>query len=269
MRSAAVPAAVEGILRRDRAIVAAGLAVITALSWAYLLHSASGMAGMNTAARMGERVLMPRMEAWGPAELLGLLVMWSVMMVAMMVPSAAPSVLTFARLQRHRELRQRPVAPTGVFLAGYLIVWTGFSLLAALGQWGLHAAGVHSARMSLTSPYVSAAVLAAAGLYQLTALKGSCLRHCRSPVNFLAAHWMEGRGGALAMGLHHGLYCVACCWLLMLILFVTGVMNLLWVAIIAAFVLLEKSAMAALAPWISRAAGAALLTWAGLLPLLA
>lgn len=242
-----------------------GLALITTLAWAYLLIDASGMTRQGTAAQ----AVTPQMEAWGPAEFLVLLVMWSVMMVAMMVPSAAPSVLLFARLQRHRDSRRRSLVPSSVFLGGYLAVWASFSVLAALSQWGLHAAGLQSGRMSIISPYVSGAVLAAAGMYQLTALKGSCLRHCRSPAYFLAAHWREGRVGALAMGLRHGLFCVACCWLLMLILFVTGVMNLLWVAIVAVFVLLERTATAALAPWIRRTTAAALLIWAALLPLLA
>lgn len=183
---------------------------------------------------------MPMMLPWGAADFVLTFVMWSVMMVAMMVPSAAPMILTFARVQRRRAERNAPLVPTSAFLAGYLLAWTGFSALATLAQWGLHAAAVLNPHTQTVAPWLGGIVLIAAGAFQFTPAKKACLRHCRSPLDFIARHWRDGQGGALAAGLHHGGYCVGCCWVLMSLLFVAGVMNLLWVATIAAFVLVEK-----------------------------
>ena len=130
--------------------------------------------------------------------------------------------------------------PTMVFLAGYVLVWMGFSMLASLAQWGLHSLALLSPMMVSTSPILGGLILVAAGVLQWTPLKSTCLTHCRSPLGFLMTEWREGPRGALIMGLHHGGYCVGCCWSLMALLFVAGVMNLLWVATIAAFVLVEK-----------------------------
>jgi predicted metal-binding membrane protein len=166
--------------------------------------------------------------------------MWAMMMVAMMIPSAAPMILMFATLNRRRRAQQGPLVSTTVFVLGYLLVWGGFSVGATLAQWGLHAAALLSPMLVSTSPLLGGILLMAAGIFQWTPLKSICLRQCRSPLGFMMTEWREGAWGALLMGLRHGRYCVGCCWILMALLFVAGVMNLLWVAVIAAFVLVEK-----------------------------
>lgn len=232
--SIASESALDTVLRRDRLVVAAALAALTVAAWLYLLYMAAHMAMPEMA------MAMPAMHPWSSVELGALVVMWTVMMVAMMVPSAAPMIVMFATINRRRREQQGPFVPTAVFLAGYLVVWTGFSVLAALAQWALHAAALMSPMMVTTSPLLGGVLLVAAGVFQWTRLKAACLVHCRSPLSFIVTSWREGRGGAFRMGLHHGLYCLGCCWLLMALLFVAGVMNLLWVAAIAIFVLLEK-----------------------------
>ncbi|MBI4334868.1 MAG: DUF2182 domain-containing protein [Chloroflexi bacterium] len=241
----------EAVLRRDRAVVLGSLIGVSALAWAYTIYLARDMGQMEMA-----YCAMPQMQAWGSMDLLLLFVMWAVMMVAMMVPSAAPMILIFAMVNRHRHGQQRPLVPTGVFLLGYLLAWTGFSAAATLAQWGLHTAALLSPMMVSTSPILGGTLLLAAGIFQWTPLKHTCLTHCRSPVGFLTTDWREGNRGALGMGLKHGSYCVGCCWVLMALLFVAGVMNLLWVAAIAAFVLAEK-----VLPWgdlVGRLAGGVL-----------
>ncbi len=161
-------------------------------------------------------------------------------MVGMMVPSAAPMVLLFATINRKRAESRAGFVPTSIFLAGYLLAWTAFSFLATLAQWRLQAAAILNPHTQAVTPWVGGIVLIAAGIFQLTPAKKACLKHCRSPLEFISRHWKEGYRGALRMGLEHGLYCAGCCWMLMALLFVAGVMNLLWVATIAAFVLAEK-----------------------------
>jgi predicted metal-binding membrane protein len=228
--------AVEAVLKRDRALVLAGVAGLSALAWAYLLALAGGTPHEDMAMAMA----MPHMQAWGATEVVLTWVMWSVMMVAMMTPSAAPMILTFATINRRRRAQHGPLVPTAVFVLGYLLVWGGFSVVATLAQWGLHTAALLSPMVVITSPFVGGLLLMAAGLFQWTPLKSTCLMQCRSPLGFLMTAWREGAWGALVMGLRHGLYCVGCCWVLMALLFVAGVMNLLWVAVIAALVLVEK-----------------------------
>jgi predicted metal-binding membrane protein len=159
-----------------------------------------------------------------------------------MIPSAAPMVMVFAGVHRRRATQGRPAVPTVIFVLGYLVIWTGFSVLAALAQTALHSAMLLSPTMTTTSPLLGSAVFIAAGVFQWTPLKRACLATCRSPLSFVMSQWREGRGGAFIMGLRHGAYCLGCCWALMLLLFVAGVMNLLWVAVIAIAVLLEKVA---------------------------
>ncbi len=224
----------EALLKRDRIFVVSGLVAIAALAWAYIVNLAWDMEHMD----MG--MAMPQMQTWGFLELVLLFVMWAVMMVAMMVPSAAPLILFFAAAYRKRQERQDPVVPAAIFLMGYLLVWAGFSGLATLAQWGLHTAALLSPMMVCTSSFLGGILLLVAGIFQWTSLKHTCLTHCRSPIGFLMTHWKEGRRGALMMGLEHGTYCVGCCWILMALLFVAGVMNLVWVAFIAAFILVEK-----------------------------
>lgn len=179
---------------------------------------------------------------WDAPYAILMLAMWAAMMLGMMLPSAAPTILLYARVARSGESAHAPVTRTYLFALGYLLAWAGFSLAATLLQWQLASAALLSPMMESNSALFSAAVLVAAGVYQWTPLKEACLRQCRGPVDFITRYWRPGVGGALGMGLRHGLYCVGCCWVLMALLFVGGVMNLLWIAAITIFVLLEKVA---------------------------
>ena len=259
----------ERILRRDRAVVATALTLITALSWIYLVDMAidmgmfvsgeadSAMEGSGTkgegskskskagvVARMAESMegggtAIAGISSWSLDYFVMMFLMWAIMMVGMMVPTAAPMILIYAQFARNRQ-RAGPLVSTGAFVTGYLIVWTGFSLAATIAQWGLDEAALLSPMMVSTSPWLGAGLLIAAGVFQLTPWKNACLAHCRTPFQFFTEHWRIGRLGALRMGLHHGWYCLGCCWALMLLLFFGGVMNLLWIAAITVFVLLEK-----------------------------
>jgi predicted metal-binding membrane protein len=257
--------ALETLLRRDRFIVGAALAVLALAAWLYLFHLAAAMSdmGMSDMPGMpGMPMAMPDMHPWSWVEAGSLAVMWAVMMVAMMTPSAAPMILMFASVHRRRATEGRPAVPTAVFVLGYLVVWTIFSVAAAVTQTGLHTAALLSPAMATTSPLLAGGLLIVAGVFQWTPLKRACLATCRSPLSFLMSRWREGRGGAFMMGLRHGLYCLGCCWALMALLFVAGVMNLLWVAAIAAAVLVEK--VVPRGDLLSRLAGVALVA-AGLL----
>ena len=183
---------------------------------------------------------MSGFDAWGSSTVVLLFLMWAVMMVAMMVPSAVPMIQVFLAVNERRQKSSRQLVPVGAFLLGYLVVWTAFSAAATLAQWGLHKAALLSPMMVATSPVVSGGLLLAAGIFQWTPLKRSCLSGCRSPLSFLMSEWRDGAAGSFSMGLRHGAYCVGCCWALMALLFVVGVMNLLWVAAIALFVIAEK-----------------------------
>jgi predicted metal-binding membrane protein len=251
----APPAApLDGLIRRDRAVALAGLLATAALGWLALIR----MAGPSSA---GAAMAMPSMTRWHGAELTALVAMWAVMMVAMMLPGAAPMILLFAGTMRRRVARREPAVPTAVFLLGYLLAWTGFSVLAGSAEWALHGAALVSPATMRAVPPLAGVLLVAAGVFQWTPLKRACLAHCRSPLHFLSTGWRDGAGGALAMGVRHGLYCVGCCWLVMALLFVAGVMNLAWVAVLAAFVLVEKVAPAGDA--VGRAAGVLLVGWGG------
>lgn len=233
----------ERVLRGDRALVVVGLVAIAALAWAYIVYVAIGMGEIGMAASGGAvETVMPQMRPWGIVDFLLTFIMWSVMMVAMMVPSATPMVLLFAAAERKRRATRSPLGFTALFLLGYLLVWTAFSAGATLVQWGLHGAALLSPMMVSTSTVLGGSLLVAAGLFQVTPLKTACLRHCRSPLHFFMGEWREGKRGALAMGMKHGAYCVGCCWVLMALLFVAGVMNLLWVAVITVLALVERVA---------------------------
>jgi predicted metal-binding membrane protein len=236
----------ESILRRERLIVGGCLAVIVLAAWWYLFHTRASMSGMDMPGMDMSGMDMPGMamagsQEWGSADLLLLFVMWAVMMVAMMVPSAAPMVLAFLGVNQRRQAAGRAFVPVGIFLAGYLAIWTAYSAVATLAQWGLHKAALLSPAMTATSPILNGGLLIAAGIFQWTPFKRGCLKGCRSPLSFLMSEWRDGWAGAFIMGLRHGSFCVGCCWILMALLFVAGVMNLLWVAVITIFVLAEKT----------------------------
>jgi predicted metal-binding membrane protein len=211
------------------------LGTITAIAWAWLIRMpmrtgmVSGMSPMQIA--------MPMPHRWSAADLRLNFLMWAVMMVAMMVPSAAPMIMMYARLVRPRA--RTPQACIWIFTLGYLCVWTAFSAGATLMQSTLQQVAIVGDQLRAT-PIIGALLLVTAGVFQFTSLKDRCLAHCRSPIGFFMTDWRDGPRGALAMGLRHGSTCVGCCWMLMALLFVAGVMNLLWVAVISAFVLIEK-----------------------------
>jgi len=190
---------------------------------------------MTSMASMGMAANAPL----GVADFLMTWVMWSVMMIGMMSASAAPVVLLFAATQTGRDRHGVHVA-IPVFGLGYLGIWLGFSAAAALAQTALHQAALLSPAMTIMSSRLSGAILIGAGVYQLTPAKSACLRHCQSPLGFLMSNWREGLRGAARMGLRHGLYCLGCCWAAMGVLFVVGVMNLAWVGLLTAFILLER-----------------------------
>ncbi len=183
---------------------------------------------------------MMSLHAWTTIDFGFMFAMWTVMMVGMMLPSAGPTTLVYAAVARKAAREGTPIAPTAAFVAGYLAMWTLFSVGATFAQWGLEGAALLSPMMVSSSPGLGATLLVGAGLYQLTPFKDACLAHCRSPAHFIAEHWRPGTSGALRMGIEHGAYCLGCCWVLMGLLFFGGVMNLLWVAGITLFVLLEK-----------------------------
>ncbi len=228
------------MLRRERVIIGGCLAAMAILAWLYLFHTKTAMPGMGMAGMDMPGMVMPGLQVWGPSTVLLLFVMWAVMMVAMMLPSATPMLLAFLTVNKQRQAAARPYVPVSIFLFGYLAVWTGFSAVSTLAEWGLHQAALLSPAMAATSPTLNGGLLIAAGVFQWTPLKSACLKGCRSPLTFLMSEWREGAAGAFIMGLRHGAFCVGCCWVLMALLFVAGVMNLFWVAVIALFVMAEK-----------------------------
>jgi predicted metal-binding membrane protein len=219
---------------------------VIAGSWLYLFAmSAHGMRAPAT---------------WSPQYFAVMAAMWIVMMAAMMLPGATPMILLHATLARRRYVLQRAaVAANGLFALGYVAVWSGFALGATVLQWALADAALLSPMTQASSKGLAGTLLVAAGIYQFTPLKQTCLRHCRSPLDFIMSHWRNGPAGSYAMGVRHGAYCLGCCWALMLLLFVGGVMSLAWIAGLASFVLVER--LAPYGHWTARLAGVALLGW--------
>ena len=212
-------AAIQWVSRRDRAVVGGALAGIVVLAWTYILLGAGVDTAMNMA--MGD-ITMPM--PWTLTTFRVMLVMWIVMMTAMMLPSAAPMILLFATINRRRSGTSTPYA-TGLFALAYLSLWAAFSLAATWAQWGLEHARLLSATMATASTSLAGAVFLLAGVYQLTPLKQACRRRCRSPLEFLSHYWQGGALGAFRMRLRHGLFCLGCCWAMMALLFVGGLMN--------------------------------------------
>lgn len=268
----------DRILRRDQALVLIALAALTVLSWIYLAILAADMAagdmslmgGPDMAAgklangRMG--AMTASLAQWSPITFTLMLIMWSVMMVGMMLPSAAPMILLFAAITRKQARDENPALRISLFTATYLLIWAGFSLLATLAQWALTEAALLSPMMVGTSRALTVTLLAACGAYQLSPWKQACLGKCRSPLSFLMSHWQPGDLGALKMGFAHGAYCLGCCWLLMALLFLGGVMNLFWAALVAGLVLGEK--VLPRGDFLGRLGGAAMLVLAAYLLLL-
>lgn len=248
----------EALVRRDRSIILVGVLLIVAIAWAYTIYLAGDMQNMDMGMDMAD-MAMPAMQAWGWTDFVAMFVMWSVMMVAMMTPSASPMVFAYSRIMRQRYPNESSVVATWIFLLGYLLVWTAFSAVATLAQWGLHTTALLSPMMVSSSVVFGGILLIAAGIFQFTPFKHACLHHCRTPVGFFMTEWRNGLSGALTMGGKHGNFCVGCCSLLMALLFVAGVMNLLWVAAIALYILIEKVVPGG--HWIGRAFGILTIVW--------
>jgi predicted metal-binding membrane protein len=250
----------EAVLRRDRWIIIGVITVVVACAWGYVLSlafgmnmpahgNASSMAAMPmaaTAPQMSDMnsMLRPAMSPWGAPEFALLLIMWTVMMIGMMTPSATPMLLIYARVAREAGARGHPFAATAWFAGGYLTCWAGFAVVATSAQWGLERAALITAGTGRAGAVAGGCVLLAAGLYQLTSLKNACLSQCQSPLFFIHRHggFRPDAAGAFRLGLTHGAYCVGCCWALMTILFAVGVMNVLWIAGLTVLVLVEKLA---------------------------
>ena len=245
--------ALESLFKRDRRILIAAIAVLTALAWVYLIWLARGMSmdsptmpdmpdmpGMDMGG-MGS-VLAPMIRAWTPTDFAFIFLMWAIMMVGMMAPSAAPMILIYARVARQSALVGKPLATAGWFGCGYILSWIAFSLVATIAQGILERTALLTPMMAAASNRVGGSVLIVAGIYQFTALKNDCLSHCQSPVAFIQSHggFKKGTWPPIQLGMQHGFYCIGCCWALMALLFVLGVMNVLWIAAIAVHILLEK-----------------------------
>jgi predicted metal-binding membrane protein len=245
----------HALLRHDRMLVLAGLFAVILLAWGYLLLGAGiEMEQMDMGG--GQMMLMAPAWTWSYAGLIFL--MWAIMMMAMMLPSAAPAILLAAALMRQRG-SQHAFGQTGLFVVGYLVVWFAFSLVATALQWGLDRAGLLSADMASGSTTLAGLLLIAAGLYQWTPLKQACLVQCRSPFELLTKYWRRGAIGPVLAGARHGAFCLGCCWMLMALLFVGGLMNVLWIAALALLVLLEK--LAPVGPRVGQLTGFALIVW--------
>jgi predicted metal-binding membrane protein len=290
MRATADDSTLTAVLKRDRLVVIAALLTVIVLAWAYILTGAGvGMAGFEAGTTTGapagtagadhdmdsregasdamQEVGVAAMApmAWSPGYAVLMFFMWWIMMMAMMLPSATPMILLFALINRKQRENGAPYVPTGIFAAGYLLVWGAFSLVAVTAQWGLGRIGLLSSMLASTSVLLGAGLLIAAGIYQLTPLKHACLRHCRSPIFFIGHHWRPGNMGALRMGVEHGAFCTGCCWFMMALLFYGGVMNLYWIVGLAVFVLLEKTIPAG--HWLGSITGGFLIAWGGALML--
>ena len=227
--------------RRDRWAILTGLGGITAAAWIYLVVGARPMSMGMSDGSAGAAQSMVQVRPWTTTEFGVVLLMWAVMMIAMMVPTAAPMTLVYAAVVRKAASEDHPVAPTFVFVAGYLAIWGVFSIAATAAQGSLDQLALLSPTMVSASPVLGSALLIGAGVYELTPYKHACLAHCRAPAHFISQHWRGGFAGPFRMGLHLGVYCLGCCWILMSLLFVGGVMNLSWIAAIAVFILLEKT----------------------------
>ncbi len=244
-----IEAALEAVVRRDRMIAAAALVLLTTMSWAYVLWLVDAMSmggmempGIRMDANPFDVAMIPSLKPWSVMEFVFMFLMWTVMMVGMMTPSAAPMILVYGRVGREAAKQGKPLAATAYFAGGYLLAWAAFSLGATFGQWLLERASLLTPMMQSASTVLGGLLLIAAGIYQWTPFKEACLKHCQTPLMFIQRHggFQRHAFGSFKVGFHHGLYCVGCCWALMALLFVGGVMNVVWIGGIAIFVLLEK-----------------------------
>lgn len=223
---------------RDQFLIFSSLAGVVSLAWSYLYYLAHDVSNMDMSSM--DLSAMAGMRMWSAADYFLMFLMWSVMMVGMMVPTAMRAVLIYASIAKRASGQGTPVAATVWFVVGYILIWTAFSVAATVAQGELDTWGLLSPMMVSASATFGAVLLIAAGTYQLTPWKDVCLKHCQSPAMYLATRFNPGVGGAIGLGLRHGAYCLGCCWAIMALLFLGGVMNLLWIAAITGFVLAEK-----------------------------
>lgn len=223
-------------LARERLAILSVLLALAALAWVFVIRQAASV----SAPAMGGGMSAPAGLTMGMGVALFLAV-WVAMMVAMMFPSAAPMVLMFNAIAAGKKQRRQTYTPTWIFVAGYLLVWTLAGVVAYLAALGLDALASHSTALMRNAPRIGGAALLAAGVYQLSPLKRVCLAKCRTPTQFLMTSWRSGNFGALRMGVEHGAYCLGCCWLLFVILFPLGMMNIAALAALTALIFAEKT----------------------------
>lgn len=248
-----IPAeALAATVRRDRAILVGALVLVAGLAWWHLAAMASAPAPSCHGGLTGQDL-----RPWSVVEFGAATAMWIIMMVAMMLPIVSPWLLAMSRTARRRQTGPTPFPAVVGFLFGYITVWLAYGVLAAAGQLAFQRGALLSMEGALTNPYLASALLATAGVYQLTPFRDACMTHCRSPFAFFLTSWREGKWGAFSMGARHGLHCAGCCWALMALSFVFGVMSLKWMAALTAFLLVEKVTSAG--PWLGKLGGALLL----------
>jgi predicted metal-binding membrane protein len=226
--------------RRERWFVGASLGGIALIAWSYTIYEARRLDTTGVCECMRMKMSGPELASWPMATMLPLFLMWAIMMIAMMLPSALPMILTFAAVSRKRERPSQSFSSISIFLLGYVAIWSFFSGVAAFSQWWMHRHALLSETMVSTSAWLGGGLLLAAGIFQFTPLKDRCLKHCRGPLEFIMTRWRSGNAGAFRMGLEHGAFCAGCCWALMGLLFVVGVMNVLWIAALTLLVCVEK-----------------------------
>jgi len=258
----------------ERILVAGGLIIISVLAWAYTIQMARTMGahtpavgvmaehGVHHLAGHGamHSAITPHLTAWGAEEIWMTFIMWAVMMAAMMLPTAIPMILAFTIVNRQRE-SGGVIVQVWAFTSGYLSTWTVYSAGATIAQWGLLRAALLSPATLVSGYVLGGILLIAAGIFQWTPWKDACMAKCRNSIGFLLTHWRPGYMGAFRLGSRYGLYCVGCCWLLMVLSFALGVMNLVWMAALTLFMLVEKISPAG--RFISRSAGIGLIAWGG------
>ena len=216
------------LLRRERYLILGTLLVLAALAWGVLIWQAPGMNNQGMGLTMGMSAAL-------------FIAIWAVMMVAMMLPAAAPMILMFSAVYAGKRQKEQPFVPTWIFVSAYLLVWIVCGVIAYPLALGADKLAAQSMWIMDNGARIGGVILVAAGLYQLSPFKRICLSKCRSPFHFILASWRDGYGGAFRMGFEHGVYCLGCCWLLFLILFPLGIMNIAVMALVTVLIFAEKA----------------------------
>lgn len=241
--------------RLHRTLTFAALFAIAAIAWVGLVRGEAAMTSMAADGPLGALMRLMMRPSDSLPYFLGAALMWVIMMIGMMTPAVVPMAVVLRSVDRGPHCER----VTLLFAGGYLVAWSLFAVLAALLQLSLHARGLLEGHLLAVSAQGAGLLLLVAGIYQLTPWKAACLRHCRSPIGFFLEHWSPGAWGAVRMGLRHGFYCVGCCWMLMLLMFVGGAMSVLTMAALCGFILAER--LLPPGPWVSRIPGATMIAW--------